>query len=197
MVPLFLPLLVLIAGILSAPILDPRYVWLCLPLALLLGIANRRLLLISLFQIGVVRRDAVPPVPPEPAPEAVRLVGTIERAPEWRGIGITLDLKVVRIDGKATEGRARLTEFLDNPDLLQLFNAHDLGRGDRVEILVALRRPAVYRDPGVFDYRHYLERQGIYWTGTIRSPRLITVLSRGWHGPDRIKEWIQRRLEGP
>jgi len=194
MVPLLLPLIVLIAGILSGPFLDPRYAALCLPLALLIGIAKRPLLLIPVFLIGTLRRDAVPPVPPDPAPEAVRVAGLVEGAPEWRGIGITLDLKVIGIDGRPSDGRARLTEFLDNADLLELFNALDLGRGDRVEILVALRRPAVYRDPGVFDYRHYLERQGIYWTGTIRNPRLITIQSRGWHGPDRARRWIANRI---
>ena len=49
----------------------------------------------------------------------------------------------------------------------------------------------------MFDFRRYLEQQGIYWTGTIRSPRLITVLERGWHGPDRGKHWLQARLERP
>ncbi|MBI2150583.1 MAG: ComEC/Rec2 family competence protein, partial [Acidobacteria bacterium] len=85
----------------------------------------------------------------------------------------------------------------DDPGQRRLFDALDLGSGDRLEILVKLHRPVVYRNPGVFDYRRHLERQGIYWTGTIRNPRLITVLERGWHGPDRIKRWIQARLEAP
>jgi hypothetical protein len=129
MVPLLLPLFVLIAGILSGPFLDTHHVWLCFPLALLLGIAKRRLLLLTVFLVGAARRDAVPPVPPVPGPEAVRLIGTVERAPEWRGIGITLDLTIVSVDRNPYPGRARLTEFLDNPDLLELFNALDLGRG--------------------------------------------------------------------
>src|SRR5436190_8844884 len=145
MVPLLLPLLVLIAGILSGPFLVPYYAALCLPLALLIGIAKRPLLLTLVFLVGTLRRDVVPPAPPDPAVEAVRIEGTLEGAPEWRGIGITLDLRILNIDGKPSTGRARLTEFLDNPELLKLFNALDLGRADRVEILIALRRPAVYR----------------------------------------------------
>src|SRR5262249_13304551 len=94
-------------------------------------------------------------------------------------------------------GRARLTEFLQDPEQRALFDALDLGSGDRLEIVVKLHRPAVYRNPGVFDYRRYLERQGIYWTGTIRNPRLITVVHRGWHGPQRIKKWIYARVEEP
>jgi competence protein ComEC len=108
-----------------------------------------------------------------------------------------LDLRLLDVDAQPYRGRARLTEFLEDPDQRALFDALDLGSGDRVEIVVKLHRPGVYRDPGVFDYRRHLERQGIYWTGTIRNPRLITVLDRGWHGPDRIEHWIQARLEAP
>src|SRR5262249_59830344 len=110
---------------------------------------------------------------------------------------VYLDLQLTAIDAQPLRGRARLTEFLDSPEQRALFDALHLGTGDHVEIVVKLHRPVVYRDPGVFDYRRYLERQGIYWTGTIRNPRLITVLGRGWHGPDRIKSWIEARLQKP
>src|SRR2546423_8484624 len=108
------------------------------------------------------------------------------RPPERRGTGAYLDLELHSVDAQPYHGRARLTEFLDDPEQRGLFDALNLGSGDRVEIVVKLHRPGVYRDPGVFDYRRHLERQGIYWTGTIRNPRLITVLVRGRHGPDRI-----------
>jgi competence protein ComEC len=133
---------------------------------------------------------------PDPGDTATRVVGTLTKQPEWRGLGVYLDLQL-------QTGRARLTEFLETPEQRALFDALNLGSGDRVEIVVKLHRPGVYRNPGVFDYRRYLERQGIYWTGTIRNPRLITVLdpakvaSQGWHAPDRIKNWIQARLEAP
>jgi predicted membrane metal-binding protein len=123
------------------------------------------------------------------------VVGRLVKAPEWRGLGAYLDLELQTVDSRTYRGRARLTEFLDDPELRAMFDALQLGTGDRLEILVKLNRPAVYRDPGVFDTRRYLERQQTYWTGTIRSPRLILVLDRGWHGPDRIKNWISRRLE--
>jgi len=194
MIPLLFPLLALISGILASPYLAPAAIWLCLPLSMLLGIARRPLLLLSVFLLGAGLRNAVPQVPPEPGSDAVRLVCQVIQAPEWRGIGIYLDVDVLQIDDRPYRGRARLSEFLDDPALLQIFNALDLGRGDQVEIVVALHRPANYRDPGVFDYRRYLEREGIYWTGTIRNPRLITVLGRGWHGPDRIRKWVDRRI---
>jgi competence protein ComEC len=166
----------------------------CLPLSVLLGIARRPFLLLSVFLLGAGLRSTVPAVPPDPGTDAVRLIGTVTRAPEWRGLGVYLDVQVLRVDDRPYRGRARMTEFLDNPDQLQLFNTLDIGSGDQLEIVVALRRPSTYRDPGVFDFRQHLERQGIYWTGTIRNPRLITILRRGWHGPDRVHRWVEERI---
>src|SRR5881628_4249974 len=197
MVPLLFPLLAFIAGILASPYLDPQPVWWCLPLALLLALARRGCVLIPVFLLGAGLRSLEPPAPPNPGSDPVRLVGRLLEQPEWRGLGVYLDLRLETVDGRLYRGRARLTEFLEDPELLGLFHALDLGSGDRVEILVKLHRPVVYRDPGVFDFRRHLERQGIYWTGVIRNPRLITVLKKGWHGPDRFQNWIEARLGQP
>ena len=147
--------------------------------------------------VGAADASITPGIPPLPTDTAVRVVGKLTKAPEWRGLGTYLDVELQTVDAQPYRGRARLTEFLDDPAQRDLFNALDLGSGDRLEIVVKLHRPAVYRDAGVFDYRRHLERQGIYWTGTIRNPRLIAILDRGWHGPDRIKKWIQGRVEAP
>ncbi len=194
MVPLLFPLVTLISGILAGPYLNPTPVWMCLPLSVLLGIARRPFFLLAVFLVGAALRDAIPTVPPDPGTDAVRLVGKIAHAPEWRGLGVYLDVQVLTVDGRAYRGHARLTEFLDDPERLQLFNSLDIGSGDLLEIVVAMRRPSTYRDPGVFDFRKHLEREGIYWTGTIRNPRLITVLGRGRHGFDRVRQWIENRI---
>jgi competence protein ComEC len=188
-------LVALVIGILLAPCLDPASVWICLPLTLLLGFADSRCVPLAVSLVGAGVASLQPSVPPHPGDTAVRLTGTLERAPEWRGLGTYLDVRLQSVDAQAYRGRVRLTEFLDDPNLRGLFDALDLGCGDRVEIVVKLHRPVVYRNPGVFDFRRHLEREGIYWTGTIRNPRLITVLGRGWHGPDRIRKWIRSRLE--
>jgi competence protein ComEC len=127
----------------------------------------------------------------------LRVTGRLSSVPEWHGLGAYLDLQLQSIESQPYGGRARLTEFLDDPEQRALFEALNLGSGDRLEIVVKLHRPGVYRDPGVFDYRRHLERQGVYWTGTIRNPRLITVLERGRHEPDQIKKWIEARLAAP
>ena len=198
MFPLLFPLLAFVAGIAVSSGLDPRAVWICLPLAVLLGIARGPCALIAIFLAGAGLRSLERPILPlPPGNEASRVIGTLSRRPDWRGLGVYLDLNVESVDGTPYRGRARLTEFLEDPEPAALFNALDLGTGDRVEILVRLRRPANYRNPGVFDFRRYLERQGIYWTGTIRNPRLITVLKRGpaaWHFSDRLQNAIEARL---
>ena len=196
---LLIPLLI---GILLSPCLDSRSVWTAIPVTIvMLTLPSPRgrdwclYLLIALA--GAADASLAPSVPPVPADSAVRVVGKLTKAPEWRGLGTYLDVELHTIDAQPYRGRARLTEFLDDPDQRELFNGLALGSGDRLEIVVKLHRPAVYQDPGVFDYRRYLERQGVYWTGTIRNPRLITILDRGWHGPDRVKKWIQTRVEAP
>jgi len=196
MIPLLFPLLALIAGILASSHLDPTSVWLCLPLAVLLGFARRPCGLIAVFLLGAGIRSVERPVPPlPPGTEASRVIGEILQRPDWRGVGVYLDVGLESIDGRELHGRARLTEFLEQPELLGLFNALDLHSGDHVEIVVRLRRPANYRDPGVFDYRLYLERQGIFWTGTIRNPRLITVLKRGSRVA-RLADLLQDAIDG-
>ena len=198
MFPLLFPLLALIAGIVASSSLEPQAVWLCLPLAILLGLAQKKLLLIAVFLAGAGLRSLDRPVQPlPPGEEASRVIGTLSRRPDWRGPGVYLDLHVESIDGTPYRGGARLTEFLDNPEQAALFRVLDLATGDRVEILVRLKRPANYRDPGVFDFRRYLEREGVFWTGTIRNPRLITVLKRGpgfLRALDRLHYAIEAKL---
>ena len=194
---MFIGLAALIAGILLGPCLESSSVCLCLPPSILIALARPRYALLPAALLGAGLAAMQPEVPRDPGDTAVRLVGRLRQAPQWHGLGIYLDVQLQTVDSLPCRGRARLTEFLDDPETRRLFEELELGSGDRLEILVRLRRPTVYRNPGVFDFRRHLERQGIYWTGTIRSPRLITVLDRGWHGPDRVRNWIQARLETP
>jgi competence protein ComEC len=53
----------------------------------------------------------------------------------------------------------------------------ELHAGDRVAILVKARRPPVFKNPGAFDRRGYLEQQKIDLVGTVRAPQLIDKVS--------------------
>ena len=199
MPPLFLTLLALIAGILASPYLDHRYLWIAFPLALAIAWVRPRFALIAVLLFGSGIRAFQETRPPFIADDGlpVRVTAVLENAPEFRAPGYYLTVRSIRIDDAAIDGRARLTYFPadDAEELTKLFDDLALGSGDRIEVLVRLRRPGVYRNAGGFDYRRFLERRGIYWTGSIRNPRLIQVVSRGWHGPDRLRRWASRRIE--
>src|SRR5262249_13043899 len=163
---LAIPLVALVIGILLSPCLDPASVWICLPLAVLISFAKRScgLIAVALVGAGIASLTPAPPTNLDDS-TAARVTGSLMRAPEWSGLVVYLDPQLPAIEAQTLRGGARLTEFLDSPDQRALFDAFQLGSGDRLEIVVKLHRPVVYRAPGVFDYRRYLERQGIYWTG--------------------------------
>ena len=198
MPPLLWPLLSLTAGILASPFLDTRFAPGLIALACLLALARPKLALVALALVGAILGNASrrpPPVTIEddglPRRVALRLLGP----PEPRANGISFVADVLAVDGTPVgPGRTRLAWFPDDYGTREIFDGLGLGRGDRIEVLVRLRRPTAYRNPGVFDYPRYLERQGIYWVGTVRSPRLIEIVERGWHGADRIRAWTSERI---
>src|SRR5262245_14246898 len=95
MIPLFLPLLAFIGGILASSHLDPHAVWICLPPAVVLGTARKHCMLLAIFLAGSGWRSIERPIPGlPPGSEASRVVGTLLQRPDWRGIGVYLDLDV-------------------------------------------------------------------------------------------------------
>jgi hypothetical protein len=56
---------------------------------------------------------ALPNTPPEIKEIAAsRVIGILQKPPEWRGLGVYLDLRLLSVDAQPWQGRARLTEFL-------------------------------------------------------------------------------------
>jgi competence protein ComEC len=71
-----------------------------------------------------------------------------------------------------------------------------LGAGDLIEILVQARPPRNFLDPGAFDARAWVARQGIHLVGSLRSAELVTPLGT----PPltlryRLARWRGRLLE--
>jgi competence protein ComEC len=186
----------LVVGILLGPVLDLTYLRAAAPLTLVVVALRPRHAWLALFLLGAVARGHHEPRPQFLFDDGlpVRAVGVLERAPERRDSSYYLDIDLEAIGEEPWAGRARLAFFPETESGEDLFLGLDLGSGDRIEVLVRLRSPRVYRNPGVFDYRRYLQRQGIYWTGSIRSPRLIQVRDRGWHGVDEVRDWAARRI---
>lgn len=196
MPPLVPPLIALLGGILASPYLDIYFVWITFPLALLIAIARSRYAFLAIFLLGGIltsRQEIRPPeIPDDGYP--VRIVAVLEGAPEYRAPGYYLNARILSVGEVEWWGRARLSYFPAEEDLERLFRQLDLGSRDRIEVLVRLRPPNSYRNPGAFDYRRYLEGQGVYWTGSIRNPRLIQVTDRGWHGGDLLRHWVTERI---
>ncbi len=185
-------------GIVASPGLNSHYVWKVIPLAILIATARTRYAPIPIFLLGAVlvslQEDRPPAIVDDQYP--VRVVAIVEGAPEHRAPGYYLNARIMSIGGTEWSGRARLSYFPAGEYLDRLFRQLDLGSGDRIEVLVRLRPPISYRNPGAFDYRRHLERQGIYWTGSIRNPRLIQIRERGWHGGNRVRQWVTERIAG-
>jgi competence protein ComEC len=83
-----------------------------------------------------------------------------------------IDLEQVEQAGETIpiSGGLRVSLYRDTRDLAEL---PLLRAGDRVEALVKARPPRNFLDPGAFDLRGYLARQGINLTGSLRSGELL------------------------
>ena len=91
------------------------------------------------------------------------------------GWSYVIGLQSVEVQGKIipVSGGLRLTLYTDRDEHSR---APALRAGDSVEALAQARLPRDFLDPGSFDYRGYLVRQGIELTGTLRAAVLLRRL---------------------
>ena len=114
----------------------------------------------------------------------VRVSGRIVSSPLARPSGLQFDLDIAAIEdrGRVQPVMGKVRVFLRRGGSVQ---AEELGEslrlsyGDSIRALVRLDRPRAYRNPGVFDFRRWMASiHDMYWTGTIKSPRLVEKLPR-------------------
>lgn len=91
------------------------------------------------------------------------------------GYRYEISLKRVEFEGRLLpiSGGMRLNYYQDQP---QPETAPAVRAGDRVEVLARASVPRDFLDPGAFDTRGYLARQGTELTGDLRSARLMRSL---------------------
>lgn len=100
-------------------------------------------------------------------------------------IRFTLEVQAIAQHKLAQPEKVILTRYAD--DLTERDAYHTLVRGQLWSGMVSLSQPQPARNPGAFDYREYLYRQGIQWTGQVVSPQ--------WNVAEQ-KTVIQRILRG-
>lgn len=118
----------------------------------------------------------------------LRLEGIVASNPAWTGYALEFDLNVTGIESQNSNSRIGKRPWTGKVPLrletgeeettLAAVDPLQLHFGDKVRAFVRLQRPRVYRNPGSFDYRWWLESiQDVHWEGTIKSPLLIEKLA--------------------
>ncbi|HUZ45878.1 MAG TPA: ComEC/Rec2 family competence protein [Terriglobia bacterium] len=115
--------------------------------------------------------------------KGVELEGVITSAPVRKGSGVSFDVNCRKIDdpgrSRAVEGKVQLRMFIpaDRKSWAALDELH-LRYGDAIRAPVRFEKPTIYKNPGNFDFRWWMEAiEDISWEGTIKSPREIEKLS--------------------
>ncbi len=114
----------------------------------------------------------------------LRISGRLASSPLDTPSGIQFDLDLTGVDDQGRfrplEGKVRLRmKRAQDPPSADIADSLGLRYGDSIRALAQLRRPRVYRDPGVFDFRRWMESiEDVCWVGTIKSPLLVEKLSR-------------------
>ena len=133
--------------------------------------------------------------------DSIRLQGQVVSTPIRTPYGIQFDLETERAEGRERShdlsGKVRLRlQASEHAEISALLDSLRLQYGDVIRVLVHLRKPRTYQNPGSFDFRRWMEStEDIYWVGTIRNPLLVEKLARSNHaGIWTLAERIRSRL---
>ncbi|HUO33431.1 MAG TPA: ComEC/Rec2 family competence protein [Candidatus Acidoferrum sp.] len=99
--------------------------------------------------------------------------------PWGRRLQIALESATTSGQPIQVRGGLRLNYYFDEKNSASVLASLDsLRAGDRVEVLAKAHPVRNYQDPGVFDFRAYLARQGVDVIGTLRSPDQLQWIAR-------------------
>lgn len=124
------------------------------------------------------------------AREPLRWRGRLRQGPSRlpSGIRYDVDLEEVAVAGRTVRVSGGLRATLREYPSGRWVPPPAVQPGDRVELLVRARVPRNYMNPGAFDERGNLERQGIDVEGSLRDGSLLTRMGTA---PDEIR-WSER-----
>ena len=122
--------------------------------------------------------------------EPLRWRGRLRQGPSQLPSGIRYDVELeeVQLAGRAVPVSGGMRATLRELPGRQWVAPPPVAPGDRVELLVRARMPRNYMNPGAFDERGSLARQGIHVEGSLRDGSLLTRLETS---PGEIR-WIDR-----
>jgi competence protein ComEC len=135
--------------------------------------------------------------------EPVRLTGRILTTPYRAGYGTQFDVEAQRIEAHAHvypvtgKVRVRVQGWDDREDASG--GPARIGFGDVIQTEIRLRPPHVYRNPGSFDFRQWMEDiQDLYWVGTVKNPRRVEKVGHaaGFQFAELVEHAHQRLLRG-
>jgi competence protein ComEC len=116
--------------------------------------------------------------------DPIRLQGRVISTPIRTAYGLQFDLETERAESRERAydltGKVRLRlQASEHPEISAFLDSLRLQYGDVIRVLVRLRKPRIYRNPGSFDFRRWMEStEDIYWVGTIKNPLLVEKLPR-------------------
>jgi competence protein ComEC len=116
--------------------------------------------------------------------QPIRLEGRVISTPFRTSYGVQFELEAERGESKDRwydlTGKVRLRlQAYEASGISALLDSLRLQYGDAIRVLVRLRKPRTYQNPGSFDFRRWMEStEDIYWIGTVRNPLLVEKLPR-------------------
>lgn len=114
--------------------------------------------------------------------DPVRIEGRLVSSPLATPSGLEFDLEAESIEDRGQfrvlSGKIRLRlQHLQDGGSASATDPLNLRYGDSIRTLARLERPRIYRNPGSFDFRRWMESiEDVSWLGTIKSPLLIEKL---------------------
>ncbi len=131
----------------------------------------------------------------------IRLEGYLVSSPLRTSYGLQFDVEATSLEAARLENRGQVHPLMgkvrlrlqlsEDPEVSAAAESLHLRYGDSIRALVRLRRPRIYRNPGSFDFRRWMESiEDLYWVGTIKSPMLVEKLPRP--GPPKLANLLER-----
>jgi competence protein ComEC len=138
--------------------------------------------------------------------DPIRLQGRLISTPIRTAYGLQFDLEAERAEGRERfydlTGKVRLRlQGSEHPEISALLDSLRLQYGEVIRVLVPLRKPRAYQNPGSFDFRRWMEStEDIYWVGTIKNPLLVEKLPPSsppgiWTLVEQIRNRLLRSID--